>query len=175
MYCAKQRALEPLLMVLLATEQLGIVSLAVFNPALDASAVMPAGVMSGVPTIFCASRLSWTVLRPLAPITMAAMPKATSTTAATMPPISNAFRMAVPFTRHWFHPVSIGAVGMSSGYMASSAPWFAAEIRGPVHVSTCWPRQKHGVARLVSVEAVSRRAGLASKQRSWHIETIASA
>ncbi len=96
MYCAKQRAVEPLLTVTFATAQAGIVRVARFRPADFASAVIPAGVMSGVPTIFCARRFAWTVLRPLAPITIAAVPNAIITTAATIPPISNARLMVFP-------------------------------------------------------------------------------
>jgi hypothetical protein len=47
------------------------------------SAAIPLGVMSGVPMICSWLRVLFTVERPLAPITIEAMPKATSTTAAT--------------------------------------------------------------------------------------------
>src|SRR5213078_3168949 len=65
------------------------------RPASFASALIAAGVMSGVPTIFSCLRLLVTVERPLKPMTIAAMPNAIRTAAATTPPISNAFRMTL--------------------------------------------------------------------------------
>jgi hypothetical protein len=62
MYWAKRLAVDPLSTVLLATEQLGIASLETSRPAFAASALMPAGVKSGVPVIVCSARLLWTVL-----------------------------------------------------------------------------------------------------------------
>ena len=50
MYCAKQRAVAPLLTVLPATEQLGI-AMPAGSLAFAASALIAVGVMSGVPTI----------------------------------------------------------------------------------------------------------------------------
>jgi hypothetical protein len=47
---------------------------------------MAAGVMSGVPTICSVLRLSWTVLRPLAPMTIDAMPKTMRMMLAATPP-----------------------------------------------------------------------------------------
>src|SRR6476661_1234376 len=68
MYCAKQRALAPLVTAWLATLQDGM--LMFFSPAFCASAVIPAGVISAVPTICCCLRLDVTVERPLTPITI---------------------------------------------------------------------------------------------------------
>ena len=74
MYWAKQRAVEPLVIALPATEQVG--KLTPVRPAFAASALISAGVMSGVPTIFSCLRLELTVERPLTPSTMTATPKA---------------------------------------------------------------------------------------------------
>src|SRR5690242_21468953 len=70
-----------------------------FRPAFLASAVIPAGVMSGVPTICSCLRLSLTVDLPLTPITIAAMPNAIRTAAASTPPSSNTLRMSCSFRR----------------------------------------------------------------------------
>src|SRR5438876_10414812 len=73
--------------------------LATSRPAFCASALIPAGVMSGVPTMSSCLMLWRTVSRPLMPITMAAMPNAISTTAATTPPNSKNLRMTCSFRR----------------------------------------------------------------------------
>src|SRR4051794_13660457 len=84
MYSAKQRASAPLSTLLPATEQLGMSTF--FRPAAVTSPLMAEGVMSGVPTIFSAARLSWTVLWPATPTTMAPRPKAMRITLAAIPP-----------------------------------------------------------------------------------------
>src|SRR5579872_1040398 len=99
MYSAKQRALAPLLTALFATEQVG--KLMFFRPAFWASALMPVGVMSAVPTICCCLSSLPTVLRPLTLMTIATAPNATSTTAATNPPISNTLRMTRLLSLLW--------------------------------------------------------------------------
>src|SRR4051794_37718841 len=83
MYCEKQRASAPLSIASPATEQLGRATSS--RPAAAASALIAFGVMSGVPTIFSAARLSRTVLRPAAPTAIDAMPKTMRTTLAAMP------------------------------------------------------------------------------------------
>ena len=70
MYDAKQWALSPLLTARPATEHVGRLMLAGRWAAL-ASAAIPFGVMSGVPTICSCLRLSLTVLRPFMPMTIA--------------------------------------------------------------------------------------------------------
>src|SRR6476646_1771006 len=92
MYCAKQRALAPLVTAWLATLQDGM--LMFFSPAFCTASLIPAGVISGVPTICCCLRLVVTVERPLTPITIATTPNTTSTRPATSPPISNALRIS---------------------------------------------------------------------------------
>src|ERR1700722_19184751 len=63
-----------------------------------ASAVMPAGVMSDVPTIASREMLLLTVERPFTPITIATTPNAIRTAPATSPPISNTLRISeLPF------------------------------------------------------------------------------
>ncbi len=87
MYSAKHRAVAPLVTATFsATEQVG--KLMFFSPAFDASALMPAGVMSVVPTICCCLRFEVTVEPPAKPMAIATTPNATSTTAVTIPPIS---------------------------------------------------------------------------------------
>ena len=88
--------------------------LATLRPAFFASALIAAGVMSGEPTIFSCLRLFWTVERPLTPMTIAAIPNAISTAAATIPPISNAFRMTFSFRR-------AGAVSLPRPFLEVSA------------------------------------------------------
>src|SRR5665213_2156807 len=99
MYWAKQRADAPLLTAVLATEQLGIVSVARLRWAALASVVIPAGVMSGEPMIFWATRLSCTVPWPWKPRATAATPNAIRTTAATSPPISSVLRIVMLLLR----------------------------------------------------------------------------
>src|SRR5689334_1122233 len=65
------------------------------RPAFWPSALMAAGVMSGVPVICSALMLSITVLRPLTPMKMATTPNAIRTAPATNPPISNSLRISV--------------------------------------------------------------------------------
>src|SRR3954452_20967828 len=89
MYCAKQRARVPLSTVWPATVQVG--KLTFFRPALVASPLIAAGVMSGVPATASALRFELTVLRPLKPITIVTIPNATRTTAAAYPPHSRTF------------------------------------------------------------------------------------
>ena len=98
MYWAKHRAWAPVVTALLAMLQVGSGMLA-GRLADFASAAMPDGVMSGVPTICCCLRFVWTVLRPLTPNTIAATPKATSTMPAATPPNSRTFFMSPPFER----------------------------------------------------------------------------
>jgi len=84
MYWARERAVAPVVTAVLATLQLG--KLMFFNPAFCASALIPAGVISGVPTI-CSCLMLWlTVERPLTLITIAATPKAIGTAPAATPP-----------------------------------------------------------------------------------------
>src|SRR3954470_11782730 len=70
--------------------------LATFRPACFASALIPAGVMSGEPTMSSFLRLELTVERPLTPITIAAIPNAIRTAAASTPPSSNTLRITSP-------------------------------------------------------------------------------
>src|SRR5690348_12795909 len=63
------------------------------RPACFASAVMPAGVMSGVPTMCSCARVSCTVPRAFQPIERAPIPNAMRTTAAMNPPYSKILRM----------------------------------------------------------------------------------
>src|SRR5262245_844373 len=115
MYFAKQRASEPVLTTWFATEQLGVVmgDGVIFEPAAFSCAnsfdwaccaaftspAIAAGVMSGVPVICSCLRESFTVERPLKPITIAAMPKAIRTAPATIPPISKNFLIVLSFRR----------------------------------------------------------------------------
>src|SRR5450759_1127356 len=92
MYWAKQRAVAPLVTALFATVQVG--KLMFFNPAFCTSALIPAGVISGVPTTCSCFSSVLTVLRPLTPITIATMPNTIRTAPATSPPISNALRIS---------------------------------------------------------------------------------
>src|SRR5436305_6928846 len=64
--------------------------------AFVASALIAAGVMSGVPTMYWFFRLELTVLRPLKPITMAVIPKTMRIAAAKKPPISRNLRISFP-------------------------------------------------------------------------------
>src|SRR3954454_6286323 len=96
MYCANVRAFAPVLIGSFATLFVGIEILDTSRPDFLASAVMAAGVMSGVPTICCAARLSLTVLLPLTLRTIAPTPNAMSTTPAIRPPISRSFLMTFP-------------------------------------------------------------------------------
>src|SRR5438445_3440869 len=66
----------------------------IFRPAALASALIAAGVMSGVPTMFSCFKLSRTVLRPLKPIAIATIPKATRIAADTNPPMTNTLRIS---------------------------------------------------------------------------------
>src|SRR5438552_12135801 len=93
MYCAKQRARLPELIALSATEQLGRLTLV--RPALVASALIRAGVMSGVPVICSCLRFEFTVERPLAPSAITATPKAIRIAPEMKPPISRTFFMTV--------------------------------------------------------------------------------
>src|SRR5438874_2091995 len=105
-------------MVLPATATVGSL-IEAGSPACLASALIALGVMSGVPTICSRARLLWTVLRPLTPRTIAAIPKATSTMLAAAPPYSKSLRvvnMATPFASFLFMPqVSIGLALPASG------------------------------------------------------------
>jgi hypothetical protein len=67
------------------------------SPAFCASALIPDGVMSGVPTICSCASVSCTVLWAFQPIAMAPIPKMISTAAAMNPPYSNALRMIHSF------------------------------------------------------------------------------
>jgi len=84
MYWAKQRALVPSVTGWLAIEHVGSVTFV--TPAAFASLAIPAGVMSGVPTIASCLRLSLTVERPSMPATIAPMPSAIRTMLAATPP-----------------------------------------------------------------------------------------
>src|SRR5436190_2101856 len=90
--------------------------------------------MSGVPTICSRARLLCTVLRPLAPRTIAAIPKATSTMLAATPPYSKSLRvvnMATPFASFLFMPqVSIGVASPASGRCRRLAAAFPQAWRG---------------------------------------------
>src|SRR6266536_3725913 len=91
MYFAKQRASAPLEIALFATVHVGSWILLRSSFAFVASALIAAGVMSGVPTMYSFLRLELTVLRPLNAITIATMPKTNSTTPAAKPPYSRSF------------------------------------------------------------------------------------
>src|SRR5438477_743482 len=99
-----------------------------------ASALIALGVMSGVPTICSRARLLCTVLRPLTPRTIAAIPKATSTMLAATPPYSKSLRvvnMATPFASFLFMPqVSIGVASPASGRCRRLAAAFPQAWRG---------------------------------------------
>src|SRR3954454_12522502 len=92
MYEANARARSPVLIGFPATSTVGR-SIEAGRPAFFASAAIAEGDMSGEPVICSSFRLSWTVLRPLTPITIAVTPNAIRTTAATSPPISKNLRM----------------------------------------------------------------------------------
>ena len=70
------------------------------------SPLIAVGVMSGEPTICSCLRLSFTVDWPLMPITIAAMPNAIRTAAATTPPISKNFLIVLSFRRGGALPAS---------------------------------------------------------------------
>src|SRR5690349_11637702 len=90
MYRAKQRARSPLSTRFPATLQLG--NETSFSPACCASCLIPAGVMSGVPTICsCFKELS-TVERPFSASTITAIPNAIRIAPETIPPISRILR-----------------------------------------------------------------------------------
>ena len=93
MYCAKQRALVPVVIALLATEQLGKETFV--RPAFVASTLISAGVMSGEPVICSAFKFELTVERPLAPSAITATPKAMRIAPEMNPPISSTFFMTV--------------------------------------------------------------------------------
>src|SRR5919202_6380632 len=95
MYCANVRAREPLLIGCPATDFVGKLIVETFRPAFEASALIAAGVMSGVPVIFSSLRLSLTVERPPKPIAMAATPNAMRTAPARKPPHSKSLRRLV--------------------------------------------------------------------------------
>src|SRR4051812_11933417 len=67
------------------------------SPAFCASALIPEGVMSGVPMICSCASVSCTVLWAFQPIATAPIPKMISTAAAINPPYSNALRMICSF------------------------------------------------------------------------------
>src|SRR5262245_23153668 len=94
MYCAKQRARFPLSIALPATEQVG--NETPLRPAADASLLIAAGVMSGVPTIASCFRLEFTVERPLAPSAITATPKAIRIAPEMKPPISRTLFIVLP-------------------------------------------------------------------------------
>src|SRR5581483_5953468 len=94
MYSANVRALLPVSIFTPATLVVGHVVTADAMPAFCASALIAAGVMSGVPTMYSFARLFPTVLRPFAPMTIAVAPKAIRIAAATKPPISNTLRIS---------------------------------------------------------------------------------
>src|SRR5436190_14172071 len=98
MYFANARARLPLSIVSPATFSVGSL-IEAGRPACLASALMALGVMSGVPTIASCFRLDCTVLRPLTPSTIAAMPNATRMMLAAMPPHSKYLDLdiATPF------------------------------------------------------------------------------
>src|SRR2546423_437023 len=120
-------------MVLPATATVGSL-IEAGSPACLASALIALGVMSGVPTICSRARLLWTVLRPLTPRTIAAIPKATSTMLAAAPPYSKSLRvvsMASPFASFLFMPqVSIGVASPASGRCRRLAAAFPQAWRG---------------------------------------------
>src|SRR4051794_40456037 len=95
MYCAKQRARDPESTGWFATVHVGRSTFV--RPALAASPLIAAGVMSGVPVICCREISCDTVLRPLMLMTSAPMPKPMRTTAAIRPPISNVLRISRSF------------------------------------------------------------------------------
>src|SRR5437764_381249 len=94
MYSANVLARLPLLMSSPATLFDGHSVTDFATPAFVASALIAAGVMSGVPTMYSFFKLLLTVLRPLKPITIAVTPNAIRTNAATKPPISNTLRIS---------------------------------------------------------------------------------
>src|SRR2546426_11435046 len=134
MYCANARASLPVSITLPATEVVGSLMLA-GSPAFFASAAIAAGVMSGVPTRNSCLRLELTVERPPAPMMIAAMPNATSTAAATTPPISKIFLIldtsftATPCLRV-FSGVSAEGVEAPSGERRRVAAGFPRGLRG---------------------------------------------
>src|SRR5919198_818800 len=71
--------------------------LATFRPAFLASALIAAGVMSGVPTMYSRSSEFLTSLRPLNPITIEPIPKAINTMLAATPPYANNLFMMPSF------------------------------------------------------------------------------
>src|SRR5579884_3569474 len=87
MYSAKHRAVAPSTTALPATVQVG--NVIPVRPAFAASALIAAGVISGVPVIFSCLRLELTVERPLAASRITATPNATMIAAETNPPISS--------------------------------------------------------------------------------------
>src|SRR5438105_10653611 len=102
MYLANARARLPLSIVLPATLSLGSL-IEAERPACLASVLIALGVMSALPTMASCLRLDCTVLRPLTPSTIAAIPNATRMMLAAMPPYSKNFRLvniATPFA--WF-------------------------------------------------------------------------
>src|SRR5215831_5189430 len=115
MYFAKSRARLPFVIALPAMFAVGSASDA-GRPAFCASAAIAVLFMSGVPTMYSCFRLDCTVSRPFMPITIAATPKPTSTTAAMSPPISNALRMTRLLSiRSAFPPVCCVLVQRPSG------------------------------------------------------------
>src|SRR5581483_8380291 len=94
MYSANVRARLPLLIGRFATLVVGQSLTEAETWALVASALIAAGVMSGVPTMYWSFRLEATVLRPLKPMTIAVTPKMMRIAAAKKPPISSALRIS---------------------------------------------------------------------------------
>ena len=96
MYEAKHFACAPVTIALSATLQVGrSAMIAAGSLACLASARIAVLFMSGEPTMNSRLMSLRTSLRPLTPITIAAMPNATSTAAATYPPISKTLRCVI--------------------------------------------------------------------------------
>ena len=72
MYCAKQRASDPVVIGSSATSQSGTSTV---SSAASIPGAIPSGLMSGEPTIFSCESSSSTVFLPAIPIAMVAIPK----------------------------------------------------------------------------------------------------
>src|SRR5579862_971513 len=112
-------------------------------PAFCASALMAAGVMSDVPTMYSFFKLVLTVLRPLAPIAIATAPKTISTAAATRPPISNSLRISPLLSIQCFCR-SVGE--LRPGAIGPSAEPSCGEAGARLRVSRDAPRAPSGNA-----------------------------
>src|SRR5215469_255817 len=121
MYSAIARALAPVSIFWPAMFSVGHCLTAEAMPAFCASALIADGVMSDPATMYSCERLLLTVWRPFTPITMATTPNATSTAAATNPPISSDLRISrLLSNRDPFRAVSDAAPPTPSGLRRKS-------------------------------------------------------